>query len=153
MFYFSRSFSPYVCNQTLWHYVQIKAINRIDWLNKPFLIKKTLRHWFLSIHLHIFWVFSRNTEKFILIPQGDILENFPRRSLNSTRCPMSCSFKAWRQRDVLFHYFGLEPYNERKHGLSLSLFTASDGRDEKIYIYDHFQKKESLTGASTRRQL
>jgi hypothetical protein len=46
----------------------------------------------------------------------------------------------------LFHYFGLEPYDEHKHGLSISLFIPADGSTEVIYYYDH--KQQGLTGSS-----
>ena len=67
---------------------------------------------------------------------------------NHNDMPYVLLFQDVDRRDGLFHYFGLEPYDERKHGLSLSLFIPSDGREKKIYIYRHAEKKESLTGAS-----
>ena len=77
---------------------------------------------------------------------GDI--RIPKMRGNHNAMPYVLLFQGVEKKDGLFHYFGLEPYDERKHGLSLSLFIASDGRDETIYIYDHSKKKESLTGAS-----
>ncbi|MCI5223097.1 MAG: hypothetical protein D3924_10585 [Candidatus Electrothrix sp. AR4] len=78
--------------------------------------------------------------------EGDI--RIPQMQGNHNEMPYVLLFKGVDKKDGLFHYFGLEPYDERKHGLSLSLFIPSDGRDKKIYIYDHSSKKESLTGAS-----
>jgi hypothetical protein len=78
--------------------------------------------------------------------EGDI--RIPKMQGNHNEMPYVLLFKGVKNKSGLFHYFGLEPYDERKHGLSLSLFIPSDGRDEKIYIYRHSGKKESLTGAS-----
>ncbi len=78
--------------------------------------------------------------------EGDI--RIPKMQGNHNAMPYVLLFEGVKNKDGLFHYFGLEPYDESKHGLSLSLFIPSDGRDEKIYIYRHSGKKESLTGAS-----
>lgn len=78
--------------------------------------------------------------------EGDI--RIPKMQGNHNDMPYVLLFQDVDRRDGLFHYFGLEPYDERKHGLSLSLFIPSDGREKKIYIYRHAEKKESLTGAS-----
>ena len=78
--------------------------------------------------------------------EGDI--RIPKMLGNNTEMPYVLLFKGVHDADGLFHYFGLEPFDEHKHGLSLSLFIPSDGIDKNIYIYDHSKKKESLTGAS-----
>ena len=41
---------------------------------------------------------------------------------NHNAMPYVLLFQGVDTKDGLFHYFGLEPYDERKHGLSLSLF-------------------------------
>jgi hypothetical protein len=78
--------------------------------------------------------------------EGDI--RIPKMLGNNTEMPYVLLFDGVKDREGLFHYFGLEPYDEHKHGLSLSLFIPSDGIDHHVYIYDHSKKQESLTGAS-----
>ena len=45
----------------------------------------------------------------------------------------------------LFNYFGLEPFEENKRGLSLSLFIAGDD-DQEVYFIDH--RSEKFIGSS-----
>lgn len=78
--------------------------------------------------------------------EGDV--RIPKMEGNHNEMPYVLLFKDVGQKDGLYHYFGLEPFDEHKHGLSLSLFIPSDGTDSNVYIYDHSRKKESLTGAS-----
>ena len=47
----------------------------------------------------------------------------------------------------LFQYFGLEPYDSDKQGLSVSLFMPADGSKE-VYVYSHYKKKDR-SGATT----
>lgn len=78
--------------------------------------------------------------------EGDV--RIPRMLGNHNEMPYVLLFKGVGDQNGLYHYFGLEPFDEQKHGLSLSLFIPSDGIDQNVYIYDHSKKKESLTGAS-----
>ena len=48
---------------------------------------------------------------------------------------------------MLYHYFGLEPFDYSKQGLNTSLFIPADGTD-RVYVYKHFERMESLTGVS-----
>jgi hypothetical protein len=47
----------------------------------------------------------------------------------------------------LFNYFGLEPYEESKKGLNLSVFIPGDGT-ETVYFLDHKKRSESFIGSS-----
>ncbi len=47
----------------------------------------------------------------------------------------------------LYNFFGLEPYQENKKGLSLSLLIPGDN-DEKVYVLDHRQSERTYIGSS-----
>jgi len=47
----------------------------------------------------------------------------------------------------LYNYFGLEPYQEQKKGLSLSLYLPGDG-EEKVYFMDHDESEQNYIGSS-----
>ncbi len=47
----------------------------------------------------------------------------------------------------LYNFFGLEPYQENKKGLSLSLLIPGDN-DSKVYYIDHRKSNESYIGSS-----
>lgn len=47
----------------------------------------------------------------------------------------------------IYSYFGLEPYQEQKKGLSLSLFIPGDGED-KVYFMDHDKRQDAYIGSS-----
>jgi len=47
----------------------------------------------------------------------------------------------------LYNYFGLEPYQEQKKGLSLSLYLPGDG-ESKVYFMDHDQGDQNYIGSS-----
>ncbi|MCH2194010.1 hypothetical protein [Kordia sp.] len=49
--------------------------------------------------------------------------------------------------DGLYHWFGLEPIGNERTGLSISVFIPADGSD-KVYYYNHANKKEGLAGVS-----
>jgi hypothetical protein len=49
--------------------------------------------------------------------------------------------------EKLYNFFGLEPYQEDKKGLSLSLFIPGD-TDGKVYYIDHRSSKQSFIGSS-----
>jgi hypothetical protein len=78
--------------------------------------------------------------------EGDI--RIPKMEGNNNEMPYVLLFDGVGGKKGLYHYFGLEPFDDKKHGLSLSLFIPGDGTDRNVYIYDHSSKKESLTGAS-----
>ncbi len=78
--------------------------------------------------------------------EGDI--RIPEMKGDRNEMPYVLTFNNIKNEKGLFHYFGLEPFDEHKHGLSLSIFIPADGKDDKVYIYDHAKRQESLTGAS-----
>ena len=47
----------------------------------------------------------------------------------------------------IYNYYGLEPFQEEKKGLSLSLFIPGDG-EESVYYMDHRNARESFIGSS-----
>jgi len=50
----------------------------------------------------------------------------------------------------IYQYFGLEPYDSDKQGLSISVFVPADAEHE-VYVYRHYQKEDftgSMTGVS-----
>ncbi len=49
--------------------------------------------------------------------------------------------------EKLYNFFGLEPYQENKKGLSLSLFIPGDD-DSKVYFIDHRKSNLSYIGSS-----
>ncbi len=51
------------------------------------------------------------------------------------------------QEKGIYHYFGLEPYQEDKKSLSTSIFVPSNG-DDIVYYYDHAKKGDFHTGSS-----
>lgn len=48
----------------------------------------------------------------------------------------------------VYHYFGLEPYQEDKRTLSTSVFIPSNG-DNVVYYYDHSKNGEFYSGSSS----
>ncbi len=50
-------------------------------------------------------------------------------------------------RNTLFHYFGLEPYQENKRGLNTSVFVPADG-ENVVYYIAHASKKDGFIGSS-----
>lgn len=60
--------------------------------------------------------------------------------------PFVTYFKVPKQ-EKLYNFFGLEPYQETKKGLSLSLLIPGDD-DGKVYFIDHRQTKDAYIGSS-----
>lgn len=48
----------------------------------------------------------------------------------------------------LYHYFGLEPYQEDKRTLSTSVFIPSNG-DDVVYYFDHVEHSDLFIGSSS----
>lgn len=48
---------------------------------------------------------------------------------------------------MLYHYFGLEPFDPEKQGLSVSVFIPADGSGP-VYVYKHSEHEGILTGVS-----
>ena len=61
--------------------------------------------------------------------------------------PFTTYFKFDNGEGKLYHYFALEPYQDDKQGLSLSLLVPADGVGP-VKIYDHNEKDETLIGVS-----
>lgn len=60
--------------------------------------------------------------------------------------PFVTYFKVPKE-EKLYNFFGLEPYQENKKGLSLSLLIPGDD-DEKVYYIDHRKSEEAFIGSS-----
>ncbi|MBR9860207.1 hypothetical protein GYB22_05565 [bacterium] len=60
--------------------------------------------------------------------------------------PFVVHFKM-KDREQLFNYYGLEPYQESKKGLSLSLLIPGDS-DAEVYYVDHREGEDSYIGSS-----
>ncbi len=76
--------------------------------------------------------------------EGDI--RIPRLPNDVNPQPFVTYFKV-KNDEKLYHFFGLEPYEESKKGLSLSLLIPGD-TDEKVYFIDHRKTKDSYIGSS-----
>lgn len=51
------------------------------------------------------------------------------------------------EQGMLYHYFGLEPFDPTKQALPLSLFIPADGR-HKVFVYRHQERGKPLMGVS-----
>ncbi len=78
--------------------------------------------------------------------EGDI--RIPDLDVDMNPQPFTLFFREVKEKEGLFHYFGLEPFTQRRHGLNTSLFIPGDGHDGAVYFYNHSKKKEALTGSS-----
>jgi hypothetical protein len=76
--------------------------------------------------------------------EGDI--RIPKLSNDVDPQPFITYFKV-PNAEKLYNFFGLEPYQEDKKGLSLSLLIAGDN-DKTVYFIDHRQSNTSYIGSS-----
>lgn len=83
--------------------------------------------------------------------KGDI--RIPDMPDDANEQPFAAYFKIpteYNKEGSLFQYFGLEPYDNDKQGLSVSLFMPADGSNE-VYVYSHYKKNDrssTTTGVS-----
>ena len=61
--------------------------------------------------------------------------------------PFVVHFSMKEEGEKLYSYYGLEPYQESKKGLSLSLLIPGDN-DKQVYFVDHRESKDSYIGSS-----
>jgi hypothetical protein len=78
--------------------------------------------------------------------EGDV--KIPNLSADINDQPFTTYFEEVADRSgMLFHYFGLEPYDPNKQALTVSVFIPADGSGP-VYVYNHFERGEALSGVS-----
>lgn len=61
--------------------------------------------------------------------------------------PFVIHFEGLAKNGKLYHYYGLEPFQETKRGLNNSVIIPADGQ-EAVYYYDHSEKQDAYMGSS-----